>query len=91
MTLGRAEFLRLLPAAVGGDGFVLEEGAGDAILAHQGEGRRWQIRLAPLPPIHLGPIAMERVKVALGFEGYAPGEVEAFVARFMGHYQRGGG
>jgi len=88
MTLGPAEFLRLLPAAVGGDSYT---GEGSAVLEHCAEGRSWRIRLAPLPPIHLGPIAMERLRVELAFRGYSPEAEEAFLDRFMRHYQRGGG
>ncbi len=89
MTLGRAEFLRLLPAAVG-QGFDLEETDGVRLLTHLGEGGNWRIRLAPLPPQRLGPIAMERLRVDLAFEG-SPEAQEAFVERFLRGYQRGGG
>lgn len=87
MTISRAEFLRLLPAAVGLEAFT-EDGAA---FVHRSQGRQWRVTLAPLPPIRLGPVAMERLRVDLAFEGYPPGEAEAFVQRFLGHYQRGGG
>ena len=90
MTVSRAEFLRLLPAAVGGERFD-PDGADPSVLVHRGQGRRWRIRLVPLPPIRLGPVAMERFRVDLAFEGYPAGEAEAFVDRFMRHFQRGGG
>jgi coenzyme F420-reducing hydrogenase gamma subunit len=90
MTLGRAEFMRLLPAAVGGE-FEVEETAGTTLLTHQGEGGNWRIRLVPLPPQHLGPIAMERLQVDLAFEGCPPEAEDAFVERFLQGYQRGGG
>ena len=85
MTLGRAEFMRLLPAAVG----PFREGP-DAI-EHRDEGRLWRIRLAPLPAFRLGPIPMERLQVDLSFEGYPPAQADAFVERFLRCYQRGGG
>jgi hypothetical protein len=90
MTLGRAEFMRLLPAAVGPE-FDLEETDGATLLTHQGETGSWRIRLTPLPPTRLGPIAMERFQVDLTFEGWPPKEVNAFLERFLLSYQRGGG
>ena len=86
MTLGRAEFLRLLPAAVGGEPF-----SGEAVLEHRGPGRHWRIRLEPLPPLRLGPIPMERLRVEVVMEGFAEDAAEAFISRFLRHYQRGGG
>lgn len=90
MTLGRSEFLRLLPGAVG-SAFGVEETPGATLLAHQGAGENWRIRLTPLPPTYLGPIPMERLQVDLAFEGWPPGQVDAFIARFLRGYQRGGG
>ena len=34
---------------------------------------------------------MERLRVDLSFEGYAPADIQQFLARFMAHFQRGGG
>jgi hypothetical protein len=90
MTLGRAEFLRLLPAAVGQE-FELEETAGAILLTHHGEPGSWRIRLTPLPPLCLGSIAMERFRVDLAFKGWPPEAEERFVERFLRGYQRGGG
>jgi len=87
MTLGRAEFLRLLPAAVAGEAFALEEADGATLLTHRGAGRHWRIRLTPLPPLRLGAIALERTRVDLRFLGY-PDDV---FDRFLEHFQRGGG
>jgi hypothetical protein len=86
MTLDRAEFLRLLPDAVGGEAFT--EGDG---YEHREPDRRWRIRLVPLPPFQLGAVALARLRVELGFEGYAPAQVDDFLARFLAHFQRGGG
>jgi len=87
MTLGRAGFMRLLPAAVG----PFREGPDGMVLEHRDEGRLWRIRLAPLPPLRLGPVPMERLQVDLTFEGYPPAEAAAFIDRFLRCYQRGGG
>ena len=90
MTITRTEFLRLLPAALGGEPFAWDS-LDPSVLVSQSERPRWRIRLAPLPPIHLGPLALERLRVELGLEGYPPGPAAAFVDRFMSHFQRGGG
>lgn len=86
MTLTRGDFLRLLPSAVGHEPYAEADG-----FLHQEPGRQWRIRLAPLPPLHLGPFPMERLRVDLSFEGYAPADIQQFLARFMAHFQRGGG
>jgi len=87
MTLDRDEFLRLLPAAVGHESFTEEAGE----LVHLGGDRPWRIRLAPLPPLALGPIPLARLRVELVFEGWNPDQVETFINRFFMHFQRGGG
>jgi hypothetical protein len=86
MTLDRAEFLRLLRGAVGPD-WVDEAGG----FAHRDGSRQWRIRLAPLPPLRLGTLVLPRLRVELDLDGYPPEAAEAFVARFLQHYQRGGG
>jgi hypothetical protein len=86
MTLGRAEFDRLLPAAVDGactpaqDGFRGAVGAG-----------HWRIRLMALPPLHRGALSLERLGVALELEGLSAPQAEAFIDRFQLYFQRGGG
>jgi hypothetical protein len=87
MTLDRAAFARVLPGAVGGgtcrreeDGFSGEAGAG-----------RWRIRLSALPAFHLGPVALERLRVDLELEGFSAPQAEAFIDRFQVYFQRGGG
>jgi len=87
MTLDRGEFLRLLPAAVGHETFTEEAGE----LVHRDRDRPWRIRLAPLPPLALGPIPLARLRVELVFEGWNPDLVEKFMDRFFQYFQRGGG
>jgi len=86
MTLSRAEFDRCLPEAVGGpivrDGEFLRGGEG---------ARTWAIRVAALPPLALGALALERLRVEVAFEGFAAAEEAAFMDRFRTHTQRGGG
>lgn len=86
MTLSPAEFRRCLPAAVGG-AFVQD---GDVYRGGEGA-RTWGIRVTALPPLALGVLALERVRVELDFVGYAPAEEAAFMDRFRAQTQKGGG
>jgi len=87
MTTTRADFLRLLPAAVNhvafsddGEAFVYREGA-----------RGWRIGLQPLPQLRIGLLRLERHRVDFDFTGYSAPEIEAFMARFEMYFRRGGG
>ena len=82
MTITRAELLRLLPGAVGG---ALTEEDGAFV------GPGWRIRLEPMPPLVLGAIAMERLRVVLAFPGLTTREQSVFLERFKNHTRRGGG
>ncbi len=88
MSLTRAEFLRLLPVAVGHEAWQLE---GDEI---SGEGGRppWRIRLAEHAgkAIRAGRAARAR-RHARSCEDAGEAERAAFVARFLLGYQRAGG
>ena len=87
MTVTRAEFLRLLPAAVGGEVFVEEP---DAFL-HREPHRSWRILFTGLPELRIGLVRLARHRVEFQFEGYAEDEIEAFMARFELFTRRGGG
>ena len=87
MTLTRAEFLRLLPAAVGGDAFVEEV---DAFI-YRDRNRYWRIGFSALPELRIGIIKLTRHRVEFEFEGYAEDEIDAFMARFELYFRRGGG
>lgn len=87
MTVTQADFLRLLPAAVGGEAFVEETG----VFHHREPQRAWRIEFEPLPELRIGLIRLERHRVGLAFEGYREAEIEAFMARFELHFRRGGG
>ena len=86
-TTTRAEFLRVLPAAVGDAEFVEE---GDTFVHREGA-RRWRIRFGSLPELRLGLIRLERHQIEIAFEGYTAEEIDAFMARFELHFRRGGG
>jgi hypothetical protein len=87
MTTTRAEFQRLLPAAVGHVPFAEEGGA----FVHRGAGRGWRVSLTPLPQLEIGLIRLERQRVAFEFNGYSAAEIESFMARFERYFRRGGG
>lgn len=87
MTVTRAEFLRLLPAAVGHAKFV-EETDG---FAHRDGDRAWRIAFTRLPELRIALVRLERHRVEFNFEGYGDDEIAAFLARFELHFRRGGG
>ena len=87
MTLTRADFLRLLPGAVG-RGPVQE--AGDSFSGGEGS-RSWTLRLVPLEDRRLGSVSLPRHRVELHLEGHTEAEAQAFLTRFLLGFQRGGG
>lgn len=87
MTVTRADFLRLLPAAVSGVVFVEERAA----FLHRDRHRSWRIAFEPLPELRIGLIRLERHRVGFAFKGYLETEIDAFMTRFELHYRRGGG
>jgi hypothetical protein len=87
MTMTRAEFRRLLPAAVNHVSFVEEDGA----FVHREGARGWRISLKSLPHLRLGLIRLERYQLDFDFSGYSAGEIEDFMARFEMYFRRGGG
>lgn len=87
MTTTRADFLRLLPAAVNHVAFVEE---GEAFV-YRDDSRSWRIGFQPLPRLQLGLIRLERHRIAFAFTGYSTAEIEDFMARFELHFRRGGG
>ncbi|MBE0621014.1 MAG: hypothetical protein IH605_10510 [Burkholderiales bacterium] len=87
MTTTRADFRRLLPAAVNHVPFVEENGA----FAHREGERSWRIGLSDLPQLEIGLIRLERHRVEFEFAGYAEKEIEDFMARFERYFRRGGG
>ena len=87
MTIARADFLRLLPFAVGGNPYRIE---GDEI-ASVGSAPAWRIRMAEQPGRPFGPVALPVLAVTLDVDGAKPDEARAFVERFLLGYQRAGG
>jgi len=87
MTITRADFRRLLPAAVGHVAFAEEDGA----YTYSEDARSWRIGVAPLPLLRLGLIRLERHQIDFAFSGYSAPEIEDFMARFELYFRRGGG
>lgn len=87
MTTTRADFRRLLPAAVNHVPFVEEDGA----FVHRDGERGWRIALASLPKLEIGLIRLERHRVDFEFAGHSEKEIEDFMARFETYFRRGGG
>ena len=87
MTVTRAEFDRLLPAAVGA---VMYRCDGDAYC--YGEGQRcWRITLRALPDLNIALLHLQRLEVVLHMDGYSDAERESFLRRFHLFFRRGGG
>jgi hypothetical protein len=87
MSISRADFLRLLPRALGGAHFREN---GNSFLYAEGE-RTWLLTLHPLQALDLGALRLERYKVEWVFSGFTEAEIHASVARFELHFRRGGG
>ena len=87
MTITREDFLRLLPAAVGG---TLSHEAGDHFRGGD-VAKRWAIQLIPLAEHRLGRLVLPSHRIELQFDGFAQADVDAFMARFLQKFQRGGG
>ena len=87
MALTRADFLRLLPAAVGHAAFRVD---GNDIAAEPCA-FAWRIRLEERPGRPFGPVTLPVLAVTLDLDGAKPDEARAFVGRFLLGFQRAGG
>lgn len=81
-----AEFHQRLPALVS-----VEFDSERAQFDHEDGERRWSLRLIQPRERRLASLRLPVVDVELVFSGYAPAEVDAFMARFHAHFRRGGG
>ena len=82
-TVTRADFIRILPAAIGASDFREVDG--------RFLGNGWSIRLTPIAALEIGIVQMERHRVEIEFDGLTAKEQDRFMRRFSLHYQRGGG
>ena len=87
MTITRADFRRLLPAAVNHVPYAEVDGA----FVHRDGERGWRIGIEQLPQLRLGLIGLERHQIDFSFTGYPAREIEDFMARFEMYFRRGGG
>jgi len=87
MAITRAEFLRLLPAAVGHVPYRIQ---GDVIAAAGGS-PAWRITIAERAGRAFGPVALPALAVRLTLEGASEEQARAFERRFLLAYQRAGG
>jgi hypothetical protein len=87
MGYSRAEFLRLLPKALGDDGVRV----GASVVELKDGSRCLSIELGQEGERKLGNFRLPVLPVRLDFSGYSPPEVEAALERFWRTYQKGGG
>ena len=86
MGITRADFLRLLPAAVGHAPLRIQ---GDEIL---GDGPpSWRIRLREMPERRIARVALPVLEVELVVDAPSGTQAQAFVDRFLLGFQRAGG
>ncbi|WP_243294043.1 hypothetical protein [Geothrix mesophila] len=86
MAISREEFLRLLPGAVG----PFAEGEDGLFRGADGAGR-WTIRLVTLADLRLGSVVLPRHRVEVRLSGCPAEAAEAFLARLLRGFMRGGG
>jgi hypothetical protein len=86
MGITRAEFLRLLPAAVGHAPFRVE---GDEI--HGDGAPSWRMKLRELPKRRIALVALPVLDVELVIDASSGADAQAFVDRFLLGFQRAGG
>jgi len=87
MSISHADFLRLLPRALGTEDFSLE---GNRIRLDR-PGRRLEITLGPEGERRIARLTLPVTRVRLVFSGYGAEEARAALCRFDRAYQRGGG
>ena len=85
MTIGREEFLRLLPGAVGA--FEADD---DSIRGAEAD-VRWAIQLVPMQDGRLGRLTLPRHRVEITIEAPSEAEVESFMSRVCRAFLRAGG
>ncbi len=84
MQLGREEFLRELPKAMGG---LRYEVSGDRVTA-QDENRRLEITMTQEETRDIGSLHLPMERIDFDFSSYTEAEVEAFMAQFDRHTLR---
>tara|TARA_R110000787_G_scaffold285461_3_gene401168 strand:- start:50347 stop:50646 length:300 start_codon:yes stop_codon:yes gene_type:complete len=88
MGITHAEFLRLLPRALGGAEFQV---IGTTIIFKDQNERTLTIQLGPESERRIALMRIPRTMVNLKFQGYDAPALEVFLTHFDHSYQRGGG
>ncbi|WP_243382910.1 hypothetical protein [Geothrix alkalitolerans] len=86
MAISREEFLRLLPGAVGS----FAEGEEGLFRGADGAGG-WTIRLVSLEELRLGSVVLPRHRVEVRLADCPAEAAQAFMARLLRGFMRGGG
>ncbi|MDX2217587.1 MAG: hypothetical protein SF172_00995 [Burkholderiales bacterium] len=86
MALTRAEFLRLLPAAVQ---CAIEESAGE--IRGESASVSWRITLVELEPRRIALLSLPRLNVTLRIDAASDAVANEWLRRFQLGYQRAGG
>lgn len=86
-----ADMDRLLPAAVAHAAYTRTHEAGTVVYSATQENRAWRITATPCPDRRIALISIPVTRVDIGLRGFDDAAAEAFYARFMLYFQRGGG
>jgi hypothetical protein len=88
MVLTEAELARLAVHLDGGEALA----RGDrTVSAHFDDGRRWSITLGPERRRRIALFDLPLCDATIRLDGYAPADVETFLARFHRVFRKGGG
>lgn len=95
MSITRAEFLRLLPVAVGHAAWRID---GDDVVGDRKKGSdpffsppAWRIRMNARPSRPFGPVELPMLGITLVLECASEADCAAFIKRFLLGFQRAGG
>jgi hypothetical protein len=87
MAITHAEFLRILPLAIEGRRYRVQEGE---ILIDKAD-RKISIKLLEESVRAIAALRLSMIKIEFSFQGYSKADIEDFMRRFKLHFQRGGG
>jgi hypothetical protein len=87
MAITHAEFLRILPLAIEGRRYHVQDGE---ILIFEVD-RKISIKLLEASVRAIAALRLSMIKIEVSFHGYSKADVEDFMRRFKLHFQRGGG
>jgi hypothetical protein len=87
MAITHAEFLRILPLAIEGRRYRVQEGE---ILIFEAD-RKISIKLQEASVRAIAALRLSMLKIEISFQGYSKADIEDFMRRFKLHFQRGGG